>query len=32
MIIEYLEKMKFNSVFNCFFRTVNGATIKPNHI
>ncbi len=32
MIIEYLGKMKFKSVFNCFFRTVNGTTIVASHI
>jgi hypothetical protein len=32
MIIEDLEKVKSESVFNCFSRTVNGAKINASHI
>jgi hypothetical protein len=32
MIIDDLEKVKFKSVFTCFFRTVNGVKINAIHI
>jgi hypothetical protein len=32
MIIEDLEKVKSESVFNCFSRTVNGVKISDIHI
>ncbi len=32
MIIEYLEKVNFKSVFNCFSRTLNDVRINAIHI